>query len=110
MRAARSLNYNRGEYLTLSGNAWFPRSGTPWALDNDAYSGAFTPASFRQSWSGSAGALIDLDTTARGRLHDRWSRQDLALRMACLIFAGGLLSYLKRSVSTREGKLLPRWG
>lgn len=38
--------------------------------------------------------LIGLDLTARDRLHDRWSRHQLALRMALLIAAGGAISYI----------------
>lgn len=37
--------------------------------------------------------LIGLDLTLRDRLHDRWSRDQLMLRMGALIAAGGVISY-----------------
>jgi hypothetical protein len=38
--------------------------------------------------------LIGLDLTTRDRLHDRWDGRQLALRMAGLIAAGGLISWV----------------
>lgn len=38
--------------------------------------------------------LIGLDLTVRDRLHDRWERNQLALRMAALIAVGGAISWL----------------
>jgi uncharacterized PurR-regulated membrane protein YhhQ (DUF165 family) len=38
--------------------------------------------------------LIAFDLTARDTLHDRWHRRRLRLRMALLIAAGGLVSWL----------------
>jgi uncharacterized PurR-regulated membrane protein YhhQ (DUF165 family) len=38
--------------------------------------------------------LIGLDLTVRDKLHDRWQGRGLWLRMAALIGAGGLISYV----------------
>jgi hypothetical protein len=45
----------------------------------------------------SAFLLIGLDLTARDRLHDRWEHHGLRWRMAALIGAGGLLSWVLNS-------------
>lgn len=46
-------------------------------------------------------ALIGLNITARDRLHDAWHGKRLGLKMAGLIVAGGLLSWLINAGAAR---------
>ena len=64
------------------------------------YIGAIVPANLLVTWLGpratipTAFLFIGLDLTSRDHLHEAWRHRRLFLKMAALVFAGSLLSWL----------------